>query len=217
VRDTSLDVDDPEVSMIDANWHKSFILSHVGQMGAKPMMSRVGDNLVFKQGVFGQWALRKLIKPTMKGFWVPVKVDHGATLNLKFTELIGLQNCSTHVGGKIAIVSSSLRSFELIPIDIIYELDISGCGNLLDLEGLPGIRSILALNYQQLKLNLKHVFMACDANCKVKLPSQSDKKLENIINAGLMRKASQSMNERQALLQLQTDLIDHDLEEYSDI
>lgn len=221
MRDTSGDVDDPGASMTDANWHKSYVYSHSHtSTGPKHMLKVENGRLVFIQGLFtGHHALRMIIKPTMKGFWVPVSIQHGA--HIKFDglfgkELIGLQNCAEHVGGKITVRSASMRSFELVPITFINELDIAECEHLLDLAKMPSVLTTLVINYQQLKLNLKHIFNACSPRCNVKLPSDSDKKLENIINYGLMRKGGY-LNERQALLQLQTDLIDHDFEEYSDI
>lgn len=220
MRDTSHDVDDPDASMTDPNWHRSFIMSQMNAYppaGVKTMMTAVNDRLVFMQGSFSQYALRMLMMPTMKGFWVPVRIDHGATLQLRFPELIGLKNCAEMVGGKIVIKSGKIRSFELVSITRIFELDIASSEQLLDLELLPTVVSTLTINFQQLKLNLKHIFYACSEHCTIKLPDiGGDKKLENVINQGLKRKASQ-MTATQALLRLQTDLIDHDLDEYSDI
>lgn len=210
---------DPD-DMSDKAWHKTYIYSNsLATTGPTHSIKIEGDRLIFKQGNFASSALKRLIKPTMKGFWVPIRIDHGACLRLNgpaFNELIGLRDCSAHVGGKLIIGSSRLRSFELIPVTSIFALDIGGCENLRDLEGMPSVLSELTINYEQLKLNLKTVFYACSAACTINLPSLSDKLLENVINQGLRRKGG-SMTERQALLQLQTDLIDHDLDEYSNI
>lgn len=226
VRDKSGDVDDPNVSMTDANWHQSYIRSHSHtSVGPKHIVKVENDRLVFSQGLFSGYTLRMIIKPTMKGFWIPVSIQHGAHIRLDGSfneELIGLQNCAEHVGGKITICSAKMQSFRLVPITFINELNISECTHLLDLTKLPNVLTTLAINQQQLKLNLKHIFLACSPRCAIKLlpfslyPSMKDKKLENIINIGLLRKGGQ-LNERQALLQLQTDLIDHDFEEYSNI
>lgn len=211
--------DDPDLS--DQAWHKSYIYANsYATTGPTHSIKLENGRLIFKQGNFAASALKRIVKPTMKGFWVPISVMHGAELRLVrpvFDELIGLQNCAEHVGGKIVIASKRLRTFELIPITYINELDIRDCENLLQLEHMPAVLTSLTLNYEQVKHNLKFIFNACSPRCTVRLPSDSDKQLEHIINCGLMRKGSPSMNERQALLQLQTDLIDHDLDEYSNI
>lgn len=221
MRDTSHDVDDPDASMTDPSWHKTFIYANSFATTGRTHSIVIKDGgLVFTQGNFASSALRMLVKPTMKGFWVPVNVLHGATLRLggngELNELIGLQNCAQLIGGKIELRTKKMRSFELVPISYIYELDIRNCEQLLDLERMPDICATLWINYQQLKQNLKHIFYACRSTCTVKLPSDSDKTLENVINQGLKRKAGQ-MTDKQALLRLQTDLIDHDFDEYSDI
>ena len=217
MRDTSLDVDDPNVSMTDITYHKSYIYSHChASTNLKHMLKVENDRLIFMQGNFLTYALKQLIKPTMKGFWVPVRIDHGASLKFTHDELIGLQNCGEHVGGKISIASKKIKTFQLVPITFINELDIESCEHLLDFDGMPNVLTSLTINYQQLKHNLKHIFYACSPRCTVKLPSESDKNLEHIVNYGILRKGGR-LTDRQALLQLQTDLIDHDFDEYSDI
>lgn len=228
IRSTQDDIDDPNANLKDPNWHCDFIKSHANGsiLGAlKPSVTVEGDQLVFSAGMFKSEWLRKLVMPTMKGFWVPVKVRSAATLLLRMPELIGLKNCANYVSGMIQIDSRSLRSLELIPITKINELDIGRCENLKTLDGLPTIARRLQLAPNQLKLNLANVFNACDASAEIflygssinGLSISSSKKLASIVNAGILRKGSPSMTERKALLQLQTDLIDHDFEEYSDI
>ena len=107
MRDTSGD-NDGDVDMSDSVWHRSRIMANINQ-SLQHQMFTYNDELVFKQGIFGS-SLKTLIKPTMKGFWVPISIQHDAELKLHFPELIGLQNCSEHVSGKITIKSKSISS-----------------------------------------------------------------------------------------------------------
>lgn len=219
IRDTSRDVDDPNASMTDPEWHKKYIETHSSNVRIKV---GEGGSLIFDYGYFSSFALNMLLKPTMKGFWVPVIINQGAFLDLENKNLIGLSNCASHVTGKISLASDSLRSFELIPIQEIRRFDISECCNLLSLEGMPSVHMLLKINDKQLKKNLKNVFMSCGSGCEVQLFNCSLNMigsrflaLQDLITSGLARKLRKPPVE--ALLELQAELIDNDFDEYSDI
>lgn len=206
-------LDDPDANLADAAYQQSLIQPSYGSI----KLSTEGNMLVFESGRFDALMLKHLIMPTMKGLWVPIKVEANANLLLDF-QLIGLKNCSPDIKGRISLGSEKLLSFDTIPIKTIDRFSIADSHNLTDLSKMPKVSSQLSLNAKQVENNIHYIVNACSKDINVfvygyrgRAQSTADT-LEHLLTEAIRSKTG---NNRAAIFQLQQNLIDCDLEEYS--
>lgn len=223
-RDTSLDDDTGEFEYKDPSAQRTFIM----QQKAIPVLQHqraavLNERLVFIEGVFGHAQLRRLVKPTHKGFWVDISIQSQAVLMLD--DMIGLQNCSEHLNGAIELSSKSLRGFDpaLWPVKSIGKLAIHKCPNLLNFANIPTVTDELIVDASALKHkgNIRHILNACVHSSKlvlakytVLMPALRARDLTHLLNTAIQAKAGAACP-RKVALKLQQELIDNDFDEFA--
>ena len=201
--------------MTDIEWHVKNIVKR-----AVPVVKVSNHNgvLYFEDGVFQSFAIKDLLLPTMKGFWVPIQIGNAAVVTISHNELIGLKNLDPHIGGRLTLLTSKMRSFELSPLLSANQLNIAGCVNLNDFSKLPSVFTQLIINEEQLKGNLHKLMTKCSVGCSIKINCLVHDKINPTQAADMSDIISHAIEHgddpKAKFYKLQQDLVDAGFEEY---
>lgn len=208
------------VDLSEPGVHKRHILSVPKLPGPDRILYSDEDRneLIFLDGNFSAEMLESLIMPTMKGFWVNVRVTAGVRLYLHFDELIGLKNMDPTMSGVLDIKSKSMRSCELWGLKGAQNISIYQSPNLTDLSKLPYVAGQLTIHKAQAKDNLKHIINAIGPHTRVEVTvgpddPMLDEDLTNLFCRAAGMKATKGP--KAVMLTCQQHLIDLNLGDYA--